>query len=321
MKRLKLNTLHGEIIDNQKLQFEVVNRDWRTLMRCFAVVISLFFPIGSSFSQIVYANTATGRDVTMKEVIDSVELSVKYRAKVPLDMEGDRFFYDNQCLEIGDRFNRYYSIYAEHMDSISYWAQQSGGRGSFSRHQGLELDEWGVYEDIFSNYPDSGDIYVQTQFVHNIYSYKEPIPKFGWQLTGRTTTVLDYSCIEAVAEFRGRRFYAYFTVEIPYSYGPWKFMGLPGLILQVRSDDDNYSWTAYEVSQLKDRAIYRYDLEETECDRQDIRVLYDLRWQDRRGLFLYAGAKQGYTITKDGEIEEARAGSNPLPEIPQLELE
>jgi GLPGLI family protein len=39
--------------------------------------------------------------------------------------------------------------------------------------------------------------------------------------------ILGYDCIKATANFRGSEVTAYFTKELPYSAGPFKFFGLP----------------------------------------------------------------------------------------------
>ena len=62
---------------------------------------------------------------------------------------------------------------------------------------------------------------------------KDTLDLFDWKLTQNKKIVLGYECQEAIAEFRGRKYTAYFTPEIPVQNGPWKFHGLPGLILEA----------------------------------------------------------------------------------------
>ncbi|MGV9003002.1 GLPGLI family protein [Flavobacterium sp.] len=56
---------------------------------------------------------------------------------------------------------------------------------------------------------------------------------FDWKIEKDTLTILNNKCQKATTKFRGREFVAYFTTDIPISDGPWKFNGLPGLILKI----------------------------------------------------------------------------------------
>lgn len=71
----------------------------------------------------------------------------------------------------------------------------------------------------------------------NTVSYTEPLEKIKWNLIDTTKIYKGHKCRKATAEFRGRKWIAWYTEEIPVSYGPWKFSGLPGLILQAATDD------------------------------------------------------------------------------------
>ncbi len=62
-------------------------------------------------------------------------------------------------------------------------------------------------------------------------------------------TILGYQCTKATAVFRGTPVVAYFTSQIPYSVGPFKFYGLPGAILEVYAEGKSYyRWKAESIT-------------------------------------------------------------------------
>ncbi|GEN72676.1 GLPGLI family protein [Chryseobacterium lathyri] len=81
------------------------------------------------------------------------------------------------------------------------------------------------------------------------YFVYDKVPQIKWLIDKETTKkILGYKCFKATSIFRGSPITAYFTEEIPYSVGPFKFFGLPGAILDVRVDDKNYDlWKAVKV--------------------------------------------------------------------------
>lgn len=80
------------------------------------------------------------------------------------------------------------------------------------------------------------------------YLVKDRLGLFNWELTEETKVVNQFPCQMATCRFRGRNFIAWFTTKIPISLGPWKFNGLPGLILEVYDDKNEYHFTAQAIS-------------------------------------------------------------------------
>lgn len=52
-----------------------------------------------------------------------------------------------------------------------------------------------------------------------------------------TKNILGYECFHATTDYHGRVWDVWFTPEIPIQDGPWKFRGLPGLILEATTDN------------------------------------------------------------------------------------
>ncbi|MCC1485635.1 GLPGLI family protein [Winogradskyella immobilis] len=77
---------------------------------------------------------------------------------------------------------------------------------------------------------------------------------FRWEIrdSKQDSIILGYKCQKATTNFRGRTYEAYFTSEIDNVGGPWKFDGLPGLILSVKSTDDYFSITPLELQIKKE---------------------------------------------------------------------
>jgi GLPGLI family protein len=100
------------------------------------------------------------------------------------------------------------------------------------------------YKEILNNAVTYNDD-IQMKF----FDVKDVHPNFDWKIESETKIILGYTCQKASLHFRGRDYTVYFTIEIPYSDGPWKLSGLPGMILEATSDDKAaaYSMIAEKV--------------------------------------------------------------------------
>ncbi len=84
---------------------------------------------------------------------------------------------------------------------------------------------------ICSNILDRVQVYV-----------KEDATVFDWKILKEKKKIGKYNCRKAITHFRGRDYMAWFTLEIPVPYGPWKLNGLPGLILEASDSEKYISW-------------------------------------------------------------------------------
>ena len=55
----------------------------------------------------------------------------------------------------------------------------------------------------------------------------------SWRIKKETKKVQGLQCQKATANFRGRKYEAWFAIDVPVPFGPWKFHGLPGLIIEL----------------------------------------------------------------------------------------
>ena len=76
------------------------------------------------------------------------------------------------------------------------------------------------------------------------------VPKPEWKIDeSQTKKILGYTCTKATTNFRGTNVTAFFAKDLPYSAGPFKFYGLPGLVLDIRADNkDHEIWKAESIN-------------------------------------------------------------------------
>jgi len=70
-----------------------------------------------------------------------------------------------------------------------------------------------------------------------------------WNILAEFNNILGYDVQKATTEFGGRKWIAWFAKEIPVQSGPYKFFGLPGLILKI---EDVHKSHIFELKGIKD---------------------------------------------------------------------
>jgi len=92
----------------------------------------------------------------------------------------------------------------------------------------------------YTVYKTPGHLYFDDRIGTTHYRYEEPAGALSWTITPATATVAGYACQRATASYGGRTWEAWFTRTVPVSDGPYKFSGLPGLIVKVSDTRQGY---------------------------------------------------------------------------------
>ena len=206
------------------------------------------------------------RDVSKFKTIDQGTLRISYAFNAQ-NIKDPKTYDDLQRLEIGNKFVKYYGFYVYEADSVATAELQAMNRITHSnmpfpdegvamsqingKHQGWSRSLFSeIFKDLTKNELTEYCRMPEALRNYDCY-YTEPTPKQNWQIGNETKTIVGYQCQKATCSFRGRNYTAWFAVDIPLSYGPWKFCGLPGLILKVQEDAKEYVFECVGIEQQK----------------------------------------------------------------------
>lgn len=116
---------------------------------------------------------------------------------------------------------------------------------------------------IYKSYP-YGKITVReyVPFTDN-FEYIEDIPNFNWEIMEDTMRIEGYLAQKAVCEYGGRTWEAWFTEELPFNDGPYKFCGLPGLILNMIDARRDYRFFFQSIEVPEEGTTIKWENKET----------------------------------------------------------
>jgi GLPGLI family protein len=188
-------------------------------------------------------------------VVDTTRIRVWYAFNAD-NVKDVNTYIDQQRLDIGKRVTKYYSDFLFRSDSLlAVWSKAHPGArtvpNSFTMSNGGKKEgTWSEYEysDLFISNGKLTEYATMPMWLgkYNAY-YTEPYPLQQWKMGAETQTVLGHRCQKATCHWRGRDFVAWFASDIPVKAGPWKFGGLPGLIVKVYDSDRLYDFECVRV--------------------------------------------------------------------------
>jgi GLPGLI family protein len=167
-------------------------------------------------------------------------------------------------LQVGQNLSKSYSYFTFQTDSLR---DTPDGRTVFRESLNKALKEQMARGErpnppyyrrmgtmVYKDYPE-GEMTVTDAIGGSYYIYEDELHSQNWLITDSIKTILDYTCQMAVSDFRGRRWTAWFAQDIPISDGPWKFSGLPGLIMEAYDAKKHYHFNIVGIEKVDNEPI------------------------------------------------------------------
>lgn len=279
-----------------------INFKFNVMKKQIFIILILFFSIGNAYSQYIVPFYVS---MEKYNVVDSAYLQCTYRftnVRDTLKIEKSRHM-DIQTLLIGNKISKYFSQYmvdyCRYTDNLlkkkvdSYPTNKENGTCGF---------------EVYKNYPDKKITVTDLATkIGGTYKYEEEIPNQKWEITTDTLTILSYLCQKAITTFRGRTFEAWFTADIPINNGPYKFGGLPGLILKVSDHKQYFVFECIGIEKLrKMEPIKFYNLKYTQITRLNLEKLYKRYHEDSAAFVLSNFNMKTVLVYPDGKPKEVK---------------
>jgi len=246
-----------------------------------------------------------------------------YQSRVPetetLATETMEFVYDyNCCVDTTEQLSENYST-----DQMLLQIAPNG-LSKFSSYKNLTVDSLlmsltqeqvraaamegrlsnGEPMTIYKNYPE-GRLTHTERICLDWFRYDEDVPQLNWELTDSTANILGYECREAVCNFRGRKWTAFYSEDIPVMDGPWKLCGLPGLIMKASDENGHYTFECTGIKSKADRQVTIYKVPFNNTTRREY---YDTKHRYDVNPYAY------YEATGNGRITVTDQSGNPVPD-------
>ncbi len=157
------------------------------------------------------------------------------------------------------KFNKNHSLFTEDikLSLLPTRPMRTGGGMNLINNPG------NFYKDLIAKrYVNQKDLFGKKFII------QDELKTINWQKTDEVKTIGKYVCFKATAQIANTNKYddddnqaetitvvVWYTLDIPVSQGPGMYWGLPGLILEVQSEDVVYLCSKIELSKIDDIVI------------------------------------------------------------------
>lgn len=190
----------------------------------------------------------------------------KYKATYELQYQSDSLNENSRkseemVLYIGDNISQFSSKGANIKDSIrdAYSDKPHTMKNFYEMQSKVPKTNFRYF--VYKGIPD-GQLTFTEKIVKDNLRYTQKRDLMDWEIHSETKEISGYNVKKASTNFAGRKYIAWFTPEIPVSDGPYKFNGLPGLIMEISDIQKHYSFKLINFKILEEPVIFKYSSED-----------------------------------------------------------
>ena len=206
-----------------------------------------------------YMTTKSDSKTNDANVVDTAKYKCTYELKFLKDTIKMVYDDDLNVVQIGENFTKNYFYQTFYQDSMTNDGQKinfnlielsdaiSSQNTAYLKKHTLGFFSFYIYKDYRKE-----QMTVTDRISFHRFTYNDELKPQDWIIMEDTTTIWGYSCQKAICNFRGRDWEAWFTPDIPISEGPYKFYGLPGLIMKLEDTESHYSFIISDFQEVNE---------------------------------------------------------------------
>lgn len=253
----------------------------------------------------MFSYDPTPAEVIDYPFIDSTVMRVRYKTLVVNDVTKPNDKNEEvMSLQIGKNVSKYSNFHWFLSDSLHNALARKKTPTSEVLNKVIPMMAKTTPLRVFKNYTE-GKMTIIDRVPFDTYKYEEEMTIPVWRLKQDTLTVCGHLCKKATTTLFGRDYTVWYSPEIPISDGPWKFFGLPGLILKADDLRGEYSFEciAIEKNSWGD-IIYNTASEPIKIDKKKF---YELKKQYKSNPSAFVNASSMI----QGELPASASKSRP----------
>jgi GLPGLI family protein len=179
-------------------------------------------------------------------VIDTSYLKVEYTYKYKPHQDQSLVLEEPVLLLVGKNWIQYCNAKNHELDKVLKGSKKQAVNFSSMAASTKNMPKAQTHSFTIYRKPSMNTLYIRHS-AFPYYQYEESNLNFQWRVTDDRKELSGYECIKALGSFRGRDYVAWFAPEIPILAGPYKFGGLPGLIVKIQDTGSNHVFTLNHI--------------------------------------------------------------------------
>lgn len=167
-----------------------------------------------------------------------------YYTSIKDSTKKDEKFTEPMILNVGEKESFFYAFHTNEFDSLIVDSFKKESRAQYALGDERNINNIRVKKSLPSN-----KILFYNSIQDLLFKVEETI-NWKWDLKQEKDTILGYPVQKATTQYGGRKWIVWFASDIPIPDGPYKFFGLPGLILKVHDTGNNH---IFELKGIKNK--------------------------------------------------------------------